>query len=459
MPSPHRERSSFRDRRGFVFWEGGKAFRQINESGREAYTQLMESGLYSELERSGLLVPHEEVSGRETGEPAYKTILPQQVPFVSYPYEWSFSQLKDAALVTLRAQKLALKYGMALRDASAYNVQFVGGRPVIIDTLSFGRYEEGEPWVAYRQFCQHFLAPLALMAKVDPALLQLERVYIDGVPLALAAKLLPLQARLSFGLATHISLHARFQRQHQGTGRRAQASVSRTSLEGLVASLESTVRAQQLGRIKTEWDDYYARNNNYSDASMEEKARVVKDFLQEIKPERVVDLGANDGRFSRAAAELGAFVVSADIDPLAVDANWHQVLRAKEKQIVPLLLDLTNPSPGLGWADQERMSFTERAQADAVLALALIHHLAIANNLPLEMVAEYFATLAPWLVIEFVPKSDSQVKKLLATREDIFHNYTHEGFEKAFSKHYRVAAKRKLRDAERTMYLMERTRG
>jgi ribosomal protein L11 methylase PrmA len=457
MGSAVRERSSFRDERGFVFAQDGVVYRQVNEAGRAAYQKLMDCGLYEKLVGRGLLVRHEEMVGvAGLGKGAWKVLKPEQVPFISYPYEWSFSQLQDAALATLEVQKVALAHGMVLRDASAYNVQFVSGRPVLIDTLSFGEYQAGEPWVAYRQFCQHFLAPLALAARVDPALTQLARVYIDGVPLPLAARLLPLRSRANLGLATHISLHARFQRAHQSTAKRPAASVNKTQLEAMTDSLERTTRALKLPQLATEWGDYYAANNNYTGSSMDEKAEIVKEFLGQVKPKRVTDLGANDGRFSRAAAELGAYVVSADIDPRAVDDNWRRVKRGKEKQLLPILVDLTNPSPDLGWANQERRSFTARAQADAVLALALIHHLAIANNLPLAMVAEYFASLAPWLVIEFVPKSDSQVRKLLATREDIFPDYTVEGFEAAFAGHYRVAEKRKLRDAERVMYLMER---
>jgi SAM-dependent methyltransferase len=366
-----------------------------------------------------------------------------------------FSQLKDAALATLQLQKAALKHGLILRDASAYNIQFVGGRPQMIDTLSFDVYVNGQPWVAYRQFCQHFLAPLVLMSYVHPDLLQLMRVHIDGIPLPIAAKLLPAKARFNFGLLTHISLHASYQKRHESTEKRPAAAVSTMSLEGLIDNLERTIRGLKLRVSKTQWGDYYT-NTNYTDASFKQKSEITEAYLRDIQPQRVLDLGANDGSFSRIAARLGAEVISADIDPLAVDANYLQVTAGHEEHLLPLLLDLTNPSPDLGWANQERSSFTSRAQSDAVLALALIHHLAIANNLPLEMVAAYFAQLAPRLIIEFVPKSDSQVKRLLATREDIFPDYTPEGFERAFEHHYRIVEQRPVQGSERLMYLMER---
>jgi SAM-dependent methyltransferase len=451
-----RDRSSFRDNRGYIFWQDGTAYRRINADGKVAYDQLLASGLYDQLTSEGRMVAHEEVSlDSPHAVGAYKIIRPTQIPFISYPYEWSFSQLKDAALATLSLQQAALRHGLVLRDASAYNIQFVDGRPQLIDTLSFDVYVNGEPWVAYRQFCQHFLAPLALMSHVHPDLLQLLRVHIDGIPLHIAARTLPARARINFGLYTHISLHASFQKRHESAERRPTAAVSTMSLQGVLDNLERTIGGLKLRVSKTQWGDYYD-NTNYSDASFKQKSEITESYLREIKPGRVLDLGANDGSFSRIAARLGAAVLSADIDPLAVEANYLQVKAQSETQLLPLLIDLTNPSPDLGWANQERHSFTERAQADAALALALIHHLAIANNLPLEMVAEYFARLAPNLIIEFVPKQDSQVKRLLATREDIFPDYNPAGFEQAFGRHFRIVEQRPVQGSERIMYLMER---
>ncbi|MDB5178607.1 MAG: hypothetical protein JWN01_550 [Patescibacteria group bacterium] len=455
-PAGGRDSSSFRDDWGFVFWKNGQIYRQVNEAGGEAYRKLMTGGLYEALTQRGLLVKHEE-AGEPAGDGAVVVLKPELLDWVTYPYEWAFSQLKDAALTTLRIQKLAMKHGMSLRDASAYNIQFAEGRPVFIDTLSFEPYREGEPWVAYRQFCQHFLAPLALMSRVDLGLSRLLQVHIDGIPLPLAARLLPLKDRLNFGMATHISLHAKFQRQHEGTAEKPKAAMNVTSLQGLIDSLERTVKALKLPKTKTEWGDYYD-NTNYSDSSLDQKRSLVSDFLAQVKPKRVLDLGANDGSFSRIAAGQGALVMSSDIDPLAVESNYLQMKARHETKLIPLLVDLTNPSPALGWANHERQSFSARAKADAALALALIHHLAIASNVPLGHVAEYFASLAPHLVIEFVPKSDSQVQRLLATREDIFPDYTPEGFEAAFGRYFEIVRKQAVTGSARMLYLMRRKR-
>ncbi|MFQ5617295.1 MAG: SAM-dependent methyltransferase [Anaerolineales bacterium] len=456
MKSDHKLESSFRDPSGFLFRREGVLYRQVNQRYRKHYQQLMDSGLYRSLVEAGLMIPHTEVNV-EPARPAlaFKTIRPKPLPFISYPYEWSFSQLKDTALATLTIQKHALEHGMSLKDSSAYNIQFHDGKPILIDTLSFEAYPEGEPWVAYRQFCQHFLAPLALMAHRDVRLKQLLRVYIDGVPLDLASTLLPFKTRFSFSLLTHIHLHAATQRRYAGKTvdkTTETRRMSKTSFLGLIDSLESGVRNLKWKPIGTEWADY-TRSHNYSSEAIEHKKRLVSDFLARIQPETVWDLGANTGEFSRLSG--GIPTLAFDIDPGAVEQNYLRCVAQKETNLLPLVLDLTNPSPGIGWQNRERMSLLERGPAGAVLALALIHHLAISNNVPLSRLAAFFAKLSPWLIIEFVPKSDSQVQRLLATRDDIFPDYTLEGFEQAFSQVYTIRASEKIAESERTLYLMK----
>lgn len=417
----------------------------------------MESGLYDRLVKAGLLIPHVEVDQAPAeSDLSHKVIQPEHVPFISYPYEWSFSQLKDAALATLSIQRRSLKVGMSLKDASAYNMQFVRGKATLIDTLSFETYKEGQPWVAYRQFCQHFLAPLALMALRDIRLNQLLRVYIDGIPLDLASGLLPSKTRFNFGLLTHIHLHAGAQKRYSGMEVKSRAAtMSKQAMTGLIDSLDSTVRKLEWKPGGTEWGNYYDITN-YSDSAFEHKKQLVQEWSAKVKPSLVWDLGANRGVFSRMAGEHGAFVVSSDIDPTAVEQNYRQMKAEKTENLLPLLLDLTNPSPSIGWANEERDSFGRRGPADILLALALIHHLAISNNVPLLQIADFFAKLGKWLVIEFVPKADSQVQKLLASREDIFPDYTREGFETAFQRRFRIVEAVNVRESERALYLMER---
>jgi hypothetical protein len=448
--------ASFRDPSGFLFTDNGILYRQINRAYSNDYARLMDSGLYDRLVKASLLIPHVESDQLPAeSDTAFKVIQPERVPFISYPYEWSFSQLKDAALATLSIQKRALKLDMSLKDASAYNIQFVRGKATLIDTLSFEIYKMGEPWVAYKQFCQHFLAPLALMAYRDVRLSQLLRVYIDGVPLDLASELLPTKTKYNFGLLTHIHIHAGAQKRYSDkVVAPRKGGMSKQALTGLIESLESTIRKLTWKPAGTEWGDYY-ENTNYTDSAFEHKKQLVKEWSVEKKPALVWDLGGNTGVFSREAASSGAFTVSFDIDPAAVEQNYRTVKTKKEPNILPLVLDLTNPSPSLGWDNSERDSFGARGPVDMALALAVIHHLAISNNVPLPQLANFFAVCCKWLVIEFVPKSDSQVQKLLASREDIFPDYTREGFETAFSARFTIRKSETVRDSERTLYLME----
>jgi len=460
MKSSSRLSASFRDPSGFLFTQDGTLYRQVNQFYQKDYDQLMQSGLYERLVKARKLIPHQE-AGINPAEPglAYRVIQPERVEFITYPYEWSFTQLKDAALLTLSIQKTALEYGLSLKDASAYNIQFYRGRPVLIDSLSFEIYQEGKPWVAYRQFCQHFLAPLALMALRDVRLNQLLRVYIDGVPLDLASELLPFRSRLQFGLLAHIHLHASAQKKYSDTPDQAKSqaqgkSFTKMSFVGLIDSLKNAVSGLKWEPKGTEWGDYYDATN-YTREAFDQKVQVVKEFLEKVQPKQVWDLGANTGVFSRLAAETGALTVSSDIDPAAVEKNYRKVRADKATNLLPIVIDLTNPSPGIGWDNKERNAFYERGPADLVMALALVHHLAISNNVPLADLARTFAQLGRWLIIEFVPKEDSQVQRLLMTRLDIFPGYNKEGFEEAFAPYFNVQICRPLEGSKRTLYLME----
>jgi ribosomal protein L11 methylase PrmA len=449
---------SFRDLSGFLFWQDGSLYRQVNTTYKENYQHLMKSGLYEALTTDGLLVPHEEVD-IEFPQPdlAYNVIRPELIPFISYPYEWCFSQLKDAALTTLRIQKVCLNFGMSLKDCSAYNIQFRKGSPVLIDTLSFEKYREGQPWVAYRQFCQHFLAPLALTSHRDTRLSQLLRIYMDGIPLDLASSLLPSNTYLMFSLLSHIHLHARSQRRFASKPvDTTRYKVSRLSLLGIIDSLESAIRKQKWRPHGISGADYY-RDTNYSSDAFEHKKQIVAEFIDKIDPGSVWDLGANVGVFSRIAGDRGIPTVSFDIDSAAVESNYLECIRGKETNILPLVLDLTNPSPGIGWGNEERLSFAERGPTDSVLALALVHHLVISNNVPFNRIAEFLSRICRSLIIEFIPKSDSQVQRLLATRDDVFPDYTQQCFEDEFKRYFKIESSVGIRDSQRTLYLMRKS--
>ena len=449
------ENSSFRDRSGFLFYYENEIYRIINFSYKKQYEKFMNSELYQKLEEKNLIITHSEIENLDIDCDYYKIIKPEKIPFISYPYEWSFSQLKDAALLTLRIQKAAMKYGMTLKDGSAFNIQFHNGHPIFIDTLSFEIYEEGQIWKPYKQFCQHFLAPLALISKKDVRLNLLSKTFIDGIPIDLAAKLLPKTTFGNFGLMAHIHAHAKSQKHYEDKDAKIkQKTLSKRSFEGLIESLKSSIEKMTWNENNTEWGDYYS-DTNYTEKSFEEKKQFISLAIDQVKPKLVWDMGANTGVFSRLASTKGIATISYDIDPLAVEKNYLSSSQNSEQNILPLILDLTNPSSGIGWNHNERMSIIQRGPADMVFALALVHHLAISNNVPLNKLAEFFSQISKFLIIEFVPKSDSQVKRLLLTRDDIFENYDEKNFEIEFSKFFKIINSKKILDSERTIYIME----
>jgi len=463
MPSPPSSAevlgASFRDPSGFVFRRDGVLYRQVNRRYAEHFAALHESGLYDALVTEGTLVAHERVEIEALRpEIADVVIRPELIPFISYPYEWCFGQLRDAAMVTLDLQLGALEHGMVLKDASAFNIQFRAGRPVLIDTLSFERYREGEPWSAYRQFCEHFLAPLFLIHDVDPWLGRLSALTADGIPLDLASRLLPWRSYLSASRLLHVHLHARSIRQFGGRAvpkKIQRRGLSRKALMNLVQGLRRTVDSLDWKAAGTEWADYETQHG-YEPTDYAEKQRLVTEMLRAIGPATVWDLGANTGDFSRIARAAGAFVLSADVDPAAVERNYQRIVSEGETGIHPLWVDLQNPSSDLGWANSERDSLTARADADAVLALALVHHLAITGNVPLTSIADWLAQLSPNLIIEFVPKQDPQVQRLLVSREDVFDDYSREGFEAAFGRRFNMFECKQVGGTGRVVYRYER---
>jgi len=441
----------------FLFFKDEILYRQINQEYKNEYDYLMDSGLYKHLVDSELLIPHTEVDILSPNkEKSYKIIKPEFISFISYPYEWCFSQLKNAAIATLEIQKIAMEHNMTLKDASSYNIQFRFGKPIFIDTLSFEKYQDGQTWKPYKQFCQHFLAPLALMSHKDIRLSQLLRIYIDGIPLDLADKLLPSKKLYMFSLLSHIHLHAKSQKHYENKDIKIKTrKMSRNSFVGIIESLHSGIKKLKWTTEKTEWGDYY-NDTNYSEDSFEEKKQIVSEFLDKTKAKLAWDLGANTGIFSRLASKKDIEIISFDIDPVAVEKNYLSCIKQGETKLLPLLLDLINPSSSIGWNSMERNSLVERGPADVIIALALIHHLAISNNVPLFNIAEFFHRICNYLIIEFVPKTDSQVKRLLLTREDIFVDYNQQNFESEFKKFFVIHDSKKIANSERILYLLEK---
>jgi hypothetical protein len=452
--------ASFRDPAGCIVHHEGEVYRLITPQGFAGFQSFHNSPLAQQLISQDFILDYTIIEKPPFEIPqGHLVIKHTKIPFISYPYEWSFSQLKDAARLTLQIQALALEHGFSLKDATFFNVQFHQGKPSFIDILSFEKLT-APPWVAYKQFCEHFLAPLALIAFLTPRILKMLTGFIDGIPLELAAQMLPLRARFKMGLLMHLFIHASQQKKYADLTP-TQNTTSKNAAQGIiqkkaiVASLLKTIESLSLPLKKSEWLDYAASNNNYSQGAEEHKKQLVKNWIAEVKPHSVWDFGGNIGVYSRLASTQNIPTFCFDIDPYCVEANYLHVKQNCEAHLLPLYMDLANPSANVGWAHTERASLTHRGPADLLFALALIHHLRITNNIPLEHIARYFAEQTKYLICEFIPKSDSMVQKLLSRKADVYDDYTLESFEKIFLNYFTIIHKESIKDSQRTLFLLK----
>ena len=447
--------ASFKDPAGFVFFYEGKIYRQINRQGADDFELLISSGLYDKLSKQKKIDPHNEIADIKAEDTHwYKTILPEQIPFISYPYEWSFEQLKDAALLTLQVQKEALQHGMCLKDATPFNIQWLNGKAVFIDTLSFEKYKDGEPWAAYKQFCENFLAPLLLMRHKSSDLNKLLVSFPSGISIPLTASLLPFKTKFNMGIYLHIHLQAKMQKNYQADKPQQKTSLSLHQLNNILSSLENLVKKLSHSSAGTKWNNYYEEtilSNDY----LKQKQQMVLGLLSGIGFNTVADLGANKGEFSLLLKDKADKIIAADFDEACINELYIHLKENKIKNIYPVVVDVSNPSPAIGWANTERNSFWNRTNVDVMMALALVHHLAISFNIGFEMMAELFSKKCKYLLIEFVPKKDPKVQQLLRYRKDVFENYTQEGFEKGFSNYFTIETKQPTHHSTRILYLMK----
>jgi hypothetical protein len=453
MPGYNQHPSSFRDPSGFVFLHEGKYYRQVNKCYVENYDRLMNSGLYTTLIEKKYLLSHTELKENiSENENCYITLLPEQLSFISYPYEWCFEQLKDAALLTLKIMRTSMAHEMILKDATPLNVQFHNGKPVFIDTLSFEKYDASLPWIAYRQFCETFLFPLWLSHYHKMNFQQVLIVYPEGIPVEIAAKLLPAKSKLNSGIWLHVLLQNKIK--NQGANNKNTFSFSRKKLLDLITHLESIIQKLD-NSSKTTWSNYYNEGIEHQEYLIEKK-KIVSQLLSQIQGNKVIDLGANDGMFSFLAAEKDLTVIAIDSDEQCINNLYKKTREASINNIFPLCIDLTNPSAATGFANNERTSINERIKGNTVMALALIHHLVIGKNIPLQMLCSYFNELAPQLIIEFIPKEDEKTKLLLLNKKDIYSSYTKENFEKIFQQFFTIISMNQVGSTGRFIYLMKR---
>jgi ribosomal protein L11 methylase PrmA len=428
------DHASFRDPSGHVFMLDGRVLRTVMPVAAADFDFVRGSGLVDELVRAGQLVAETQVSPTDLGPlgaGAHRVLEHPRLQFISHPYEWTFAGLKAAALLHLDVQLRALARDVTLSDASAYNVQFVGPRPIFIDHLSFRRYRVGEYWLAHQQFCQQFLAPLLLRAKTGVAHNAWYRGSPEGISVVELDSLLPLRSKFSWNVFTHITMQARLQRVSTRSNANKVGPSRPLPKSALIAMLSGLRRwvdgLYALDTGATVWSEY-ATHNSYSDEEAAAKRDFVFEFASQVRPAMLWDLGCNTGDYSKVALTAGAgLAVGFDADHGALEFAFARA-QAEQLNFLPLFLDATNPAPSQGWAERERRGFSSRASATGLLALALIHHLAIAKNIPLAQVIDWLIGLAPQGVIEFVPKTDPMVVRLLQLREDIFPNYTESEF-------------------------------
>jgi hypothetical protein len=457
QPTTERAGASFRDPSGFIFSMNGEFYRQINQVYKEHYELFLSGGLYANLIAKKMLIPHEEVNENiQRSDEWYKTIKPQQLSYISYPYEWCFGMLKEAALLCLDLMNESLPFGLILKDASPFNIQWQKGKPVFIDTLSFEKYDPAKPWVAYRQFCESFLGPLLLMHYSRQPLQGMMLAYPDGIPIAVISKILPFRSRFSLPVYLHIHLHNRLSSKKQGENIKQAAEFSQKKLKNILDSLGSLIRSLRWKNERSTWSEYYDEaggRENY----LEEKTKLVDQMLGSLTGiKTAIDLGANNGKFSLMLAIRGIETIAVDSDHNAINELYESSVKKIEKNILPLIIDLSNPTPAIGLNNEERNSFLQRTSLDLGLALALVHHLAIGKNIPFDKIALLFSRLSRKLIIEFIPKEDPKLRLMLENKTILSQGYTEENFVLAFSKYFSIDKKQEVGKSGRIIYLMTR---
>ena len=433
---------SFRDPNGRVFEHQGRIYRTISKSAVDDFNAVVESGLYDELIRDGLLVGWSKANKNDFDlEDDIAVVIEQEkLPFVSYPYEWSFGALKAAALCHLDVQLRALQLNVVLSDATAYNVMFVGSRPIFIDYLSFRPYRDGEFWLAHQQFCEQFLNPLLMSARLGVNPNAWYRGNLEGVASQDLATLLGFRGWLNGTTLINTMLPSFFERRATTKNSNAETvemvqsrKLAKSAYQGMIKRLHAGISKLSVTTDTTVWQDY-ANNTSYSSEETTSKEVIVARFTNTIKPAILWDIGCNTGRYSKLALENGAAnVIGLEFDTGALETAYAMSKR-EQLAFTPLLMNAVNPSPALGWNECERHSLKDRANAEAIIALAIIHHICIGRNIPLSDAVNWFVDLAPSGLIEFVPKEDPMVQELLSLREDIFPDYTYDAFCTTLSK-------------------------
>ena len=452
---------SFRDRDGRVYHFRDRVFRGLSESALENFRQLQQKSFYTKLAESGKVIGTREIPGEENPLPGdvkaqWAGFLEHDpVPVISYPYEWTFSMLKAAASLQLHLVERAVSNGFTLKDASPYNIQFVNRKAVFIDIPSFEPLPQGEPWSGYRQFCEMFLFPLFLQAYKGCNFQPFMRAAINGVDVQAASALFGFRDRFRKGVLSHVWLQSKLDRRYGGSSENIRSSLksagfNRELILVNVRKLQKLVQRLDWEASGSEWGDY-AEFHNYSDDDHVRKENFIRDAIKAEKPDTVWDIGCNTGQFSRIAASVCRQVVATDIDHVAVERLYLD--ENTPDNILPLLQNVADPSPSWGWRNRERGDLQSRSRPDLVLCLALIHHVVISANIPLEEFVDWLAGLTERLVIEYVSRKDDKVQTLLRNKEDKYQDYSRESLEANLKRHFDIRRQQDVNNGDRTLYL------
>jgi precorrin-6B methylase 2 len=458
---PAFEPGSFRDRHARIFRHGDRILRTLSQMARDDWERLSATRLFERRTADGTIVktrrpPDEATLLASAGDGWCAVVEHERVPFISYPYEWTFGMLREAALLHLDLTREAIEEGLILKDATPYNVQFVNGRAVFIDTASFTRLVPGEPWQGYRQFCRLFLYPLMLQAYKDAAFQPWLRGSLEGIEPRDMRGIVGTRDLLRSGVLTHVVLQAGAEARLSSTTRNVRAELKQAGFSAalIVANLRRLrrlVAGLEWKRRTSAWSEYAGANTYSADDAARKEAFVRR--AAAARSQRVIwDLGANTGHYSRVVAPYAECVVALDADALAVERLRSELRERGPSNILPLVGNVLDPSPGLGWRGDERVPLERRGAPDLTLALALVHHVVIAGNVPLPEFIDWLARLGGDLVIEFVSKDDEMVRQLLLNKDDQYDEYTRDVFERTLRVHFDIVATEEIQQGGRVLY-------
>lgn len=460
---PEIDPGSFRDRDGRVFLRNGKVYRALSAAALADWRALSATRFFPDAVDSRRVIATRDSSVAASEfrkvEGEWAAVLEhERVPFISYPYEWTFGMLRDAALLQLDLLLQALEEDLILKDASAYNVQWFGSQPTLIDIPSFQRWKVGEPWVGYQQFCQLFLYPLMVTGYRRVPFQPWLRGAIDGITPESCNRLLSGRDRLRRGVFTHVFLQHKLLAATGSSDKPLRQELKSTNLGKSIIThnaigLKKLITGLRWTTKDSEWSGY-ADAHSYSDEGVAAKRKFVFDAAASARWPLAWDLGCNTGEYSRLVAEHADYLVAMDGDVLAVENLYQQLSGERDTTILPLFVNLADPSPNLGWRGKERRSLPVRGKPDLTLCLALIHHLTITANVPVDDFVSWLAELDSHVIIEFVTREDAMVQRLLQTKEDIFDDYNLQSFEASIGRRFEIIDQLRLPGETRVLYFL-----